>query len=99
MSKYVSLKCPNCGATMEVDAKKKIRFCPYCGSADLIEESDEIKKAEIDKDIKIHQADVDAYKERLHEETERHKTFWETNSEWIWITLIIVILFSFMACV
>lgn len=50
MSNYISLKCKNCGATMEVDPVKRIRYCPYCGSADLIEESDAVKISKLNNE-------------------------------------------------
>ncbi len=25
------MKCPNCGADLEINKEKELRFCPYCG--------------------------------------------------------------------
>ena len=47
------LKCEDCGGVMEIDQAKSILCCPYCGSKELIEESDSIKKAKIDADVQI----------------------------------------------
>ncbi|MBQ0141864.1 MAG: hypothetical protein KBT06_03525 [Prevotellaceae bacterium] len=38
-----SLKCKDCNGTMILDENKTIIACPYCGSKELIEESDEVK--------------------------------------------------------
>ena len=38
------LKCSNCGASLNLDAKGKITKCPYCGSKYLTEKLDENNK-------------------------------------------------------
>lgn len=43
----IKLRCQDCGATLEVSEDKDVLFCPYCGHAEMIEESDEIKKERI----------------------------------------------------
>lgn len=60
--KTKKLICESCGGTMEVDADKSIISCPYCGSKELIEESDEVKIAKIkaDAEVRKHQIDTDA---------------------------------------
>lgn len=37
------LVCQNCGSSMEFDDDKQIVACPYCGSKELIIESDDVK--------------------------------------------------------
>ena len=32
------MKCENCGASLEVDQLKQVRFCPYCGAQIEIKE-------------------------------------------------------------
>ena len=32
------MKCEHCGATLEVDQLKQVRFCPYCGAEIEIKE-------------------------------------------------------------
>lgn len=53
----VTLKCKSCNGTMEVDSKKEVLKCPYCGSSDLLIDSDEVKiqkiKFETIKDILV----------------------------------------------
>ena len=41
--KLVDLKCPHCGAQLEVDADKYVAVCEYCGAEMLIE--DELPKS------------------------------------------------------
>lgn len=45
------LKCEECGGIMDINEDKKILFCPYCGSKELIEESDEVKIAKIETEL------------------------------------------------
>ena len=54
------MKCNECGGTLELNEDRDIICCPYCGSKELIEESDEVKierikskeRIEIEKDNK-----------------------------------------------
>ena len=45
MTKIISIKCPNCGANIDVDENKKVNKCQYCNTNLLIEKdlNDEIK--------------------------------------------------------
>ncbi len=44
---FVSAKCPNCGASIQVDNQRESGFCQYCGSKIQIKEA--IVKVRIDK--------------------------------------------------
>ncbi len=52
----ISLKCQACGGVLEADKDCKIMYCPYCGVAEMLEESDAVKiaidnnKTELEKD-------------------------------------------------
>lgn len=51
----LTLKCPNCGADIEVDSSREFCFCQYCGTKVLL--SDENKKTinlNIDQNITNH---------------------------------------------
>lgn len=43
--KLITLKCPECGATLQLDQDRKECFCTYCGSKILLDE--EIQKQDI----------------------------------------------------
>ena len=43
----ISMRCKDCGGILEVDETQNVMFCPYCGSKELILESDEVKKERI----------------------------------------------------
>ena len=32
------MKCENCGATLQIDELKQVKFCPYCGAEIEIEQ-------------------------------------------------------------
>lgn len=46
MSKLIRMKCQDCGHGLEYNRAERIVFCPYCGSKNLLEESDEVKIAD-----------------------------------------------------
>ncbi len=41
--KVIHLTCQNCGSSMTFDDNKQIVACPYCGSKELLLESDDVK--------------------------------------------------------
>ena len=59
------MKCKNCGADLKLDAKRKITYCPFCGSKDPITESDDVFIARMKNDLAL---------ERLKLEKKRLKT-------------------------
>ena len=58
----ISLRCKECGGTIEVDSSKNVAFCPYCGSKSIIPESDQVKISRIKAE------------ERIEREKERQKS-------------------------
>lgn len=51
--KLITLKCPECGATLNLDSSRKECFCTYCGAKILLDE--EIQR----QDIKIENRIID----------------------------------------
>lgn len=47
--KTIKLTCEDCSGILEVDPERPILSCPYCGSKKLIQESDEVVIARINK--------------------------------------------------
>lgn len=43
----IILRCKQCNGELSVDEKQKIMCCPYCGSKEMIIESDSVKTAQI----------------------------------------------------
>ena len=65
----ISLKCPECGANINIEADHKHCFCPYCGVQIIIDDGvtaytyrkvDEakIKEAEVDKIIRLKELEL-----------------------------------------
>lgn len=65
--KMIHLKCQDCNGILEIDETHEIATCPYCGSKNLIPESD---------NIKIERMRTNAYKDvelgKTTEETKRN---------------------------
>lgn len=76
----ISLRCKECGGTIEVDPSKNITFCPYCGSKSIISESDQVKIARIKAE------------ERIEREKEKQKT--NRNSD-KWLHIVMISFFAF----
>lgn len=65
----VSIKCPDCGAALDVEEGRKQLFCSYCGAKVLVDNENEhiirhvdeaeIKKAESNQVIQLKRAEVD----------------------------------------
>lgn len=53
MIKLKDAKCPNCGATIQVNDKLKNTICQYCGSQVVIEEAIEKYKLEISGKVEV----------------------------------------------
>lgn len=56
--KIVSLKCPDCGANLSVDAGREFCFCQYCGAKVILNNENEKVYRHVD-DAKIKQAEVE----------------------------------------
>ena len=39
--RFVSIKCPECGAALDVEEGRRQIFCSYCGSSVLIDNDNE----------------------------------------------------------
>lgn len=60
--KIVSLKCPGCGADINVDYGRKNIFCEYCGKKIFID--DEVKRTEHTENINVTYRKIDEAKIR-----------------------------------
>lgn len=50
---FVSGKCPNCGANVNLDSNLKTTYCAYCGSQISVEESVEKLKIELSGKVEV----------------------------------------------
>lgn len=76
MAKIISLKCPECDATLDVEEGKKFYFCNYCGSKILIDDGNtnntnrivdeaRIREAEIERELRLKEMELDNKKEEI----------------------------------
>ena len=76
---FISVKCPQCGAMLDLENNRKQAFCTYCGTKILIDnnrdyeftyrhvDEAEVKRAETEQLIRLKELDL-AEKERAAEE-------------------------------
>lgn len=84
LMKLITLKCPECGATLNLDGSRKEYFCTYCGAKILLDE--EIQR----QDIKIENRIVDeAAIEK--EKTKQEKQKWDFLAGFIALILLFIV--------
>ncbi len=79
---FVSVKCPECGALLNIEEGRSQAFCSYCGTKILVHNDNEkiyrhideagIKQAETDRIIRLRQMELE---EKAREEEMKAKTF------------------------
>lgn len=73
----IHLVCQHCGSVMDYDDERQIVACPYCGSRELVEESDDVKIERIKSKTVLAREkqanDFELEKERYAEELRRKK--------------------------
>lgn len=85
MMKMISLKCPECGADIDIEEGHKQCFCKYCGTKILIDDGNStytyrkvdearIKEAEVDKAIRLKELEIEQEKNLQLEKTKELKT-------------------------
>ena len=72
---FVTVKCPECGASINIEENRTNAFCSYCGAKIIITNENEyvyrhideagIKKAETDRVVKLKQLEVSEKKARI----------------------------------
>lgn len=95
-TRLISLKCPSCGAELNIEDGRDICFCTYCGAKILIEQSDEAVKArsrermvnDISNKIGDYARERREYKER------KEKNKWKNLLIYIGIMFLFMILFN-----
>ncbi len=85
----IHLVCQHCGSVMDYDDEQQIVACPYCGSRELVEESDDVKIERIKSKTVLAREkqanDFELEKERYAEELRQKK-----NREDLWAFGIIM---------
>lgn len=77
--KFISVKCPDCGASLDIEEGRTQFFCTYCGAKVLVNNENEfvyrhideagIKQAETDRIIKLKQMEIAEKKRASAEKT------------------------------
>ena len=91
--KLISVKCPECGATLEVEEGRKQIFCSYCGSKVILENDNEYIYRHIDE-ASIKQTEAETMlkmKELEIEEKENEKSRKNRKTAYI-IALVFVVI-------
>lgn len=89
----VKVKCPECGANLEVNQELDEILCNYCGTKVLID--DEAAKITRIEKAKL-QSRKNIYEQEMHEKREKNKAQWkEAGRAW----LVVLILFGVMAII
>lgn len=67
--KFVSIKCPECGATLDVEEGRQQIFCSYCGTKVMVQNDNEyiyrhideagVKQAETDRMIRLRELELE----------------------------------------
>lgn len=87
------LICQHCGSVMDYDDERQIVACPYCGSKELVGESDSVKIERIKSKTILSREkqsnDFELEKEHYAEELRRRKN----REDWIVISVIFAIFF------
>ena len=78
--KFISVKCPECGASIDVEEGRQQIFCSYCGAKVMVQNDNEyiyhhideaqIKQAEVNQEVQLRKMEII---ERKHAAAERTK--------------------------
>jgi len=101
--KFVSVKCPDCGANLDFEADRKQGFCNYCGAKIFIQNENEyiyrhvdeaqIKQAETEWMVRLKQIEL---VEKKREDIKKAKALKIKNSLIMFLMGIFIIAFGFM---
>lgn len=68
-TKLITVKCPECGASLQIEKGRRIAYCTYCGAKVIIDNENEhiyrkideaeIKRAEADEKIRMREMDLE----------------------------------------
>lgn len=102
----IQLRCQNCNGIMNIDKDRKVLRCLYCGSENLICESDTVKVEEIrsstQKEIELGKQKTQKEIEYARQQTQKEIEFAKLNTEkpesnggcgkWIFFTVLTLVL-------
>lgn len=98
--KNIQLRCQRCGGTMNVEENNSVLFCTYCGSRELIRESDNVTieriKNDTYKDIELNKLQ---YEERREQRIEAKENVRQFKNSALGIVVLIFFVICFLACI
>ena len=96
------LECRHCGGIMDVDETRNVKVCPYCGSKELVDESDQVTiqriKSHAWKEVQKNKEETKRAVATEHEITERENKRSETRSDSIMFIIVGIIIFMLIVC-
>ena len=95
MIKTVSLKCPECGANLEIDDGRKQCFCQYCGNKIIIDDgSRTYTHIYVDK-TREKELELEEKKLAIEEEKEKENTKWKKTALVSMVVSLILAIITF----
>ena len=92
--RFYAVKCPDCGATLDIEEGRKQLFCSFCGANVIVTNENEyiyreidearIKEAEIEQAIRIKELEMEQLKRNRNESLQHLLTY-------LWIASILVV--------
>lgn len=93
--KLISMKCPECGANLEVEEGRKQFYCSYCGSKIMLQDDNEytyhhideaeVKRAEADREIRMRELD-------LEESAQKQQNSFKKPLTIVWLIVSIIVI-------
>lgn len=99
----ISLRCKHCEGILDIEEGRDVLFCPYCGSKELIPESDTVKierirtgayrdvelgKQDVAKEMQMNEYEYEKWKAEFEEEKRQR----EEKEGWLGVVGIFVFL-------
>ena len=91
MKTLVQMKCPSCGANLEVEEDREFVFCQYCGTKILINDENKFTYRHID-DAEIKRAETEQYVRLKQLEMEEKKRIDNKNATKTKIVISLILL-------
>ena len=98
--RFVSVKCPNCNASLNIEEERTTVFCTYCGSKVLMQNENEyvyreideagMKQAETDRIIRLKQMELEEKKLAAAEKTKQVKILFTVVLAAVGILIMII---------
>ena len=98
--RFVSVKCPNCNGSLNIEEERTTVFCTYCGSKVLMQNENEyvyreideagMKQAETDRIIRLKQMELEEKKLAAAEKTKQVKILFTVVLAAVGILIMII---------